>query len=439
MAGSAEARIETPPLSVFLRPELHDDAFHGLAGAIARRLADGTGADPAPILLSALTMAGNAIGPQPHVAFGGAEHPARLFTVIVGDAASGRKGRAVNSVKRLFADADPDWYETRITEGLKSPEKMILRVDDDSSADCRLCIIEPEFARLARLLERTGFSAALRKAWDGVVLENSTLKRTLRASNAHISLIGLITRRELMRFHKQLSESGGLETRLLYCYSAPFSDVGPFDAENMVTDDLADQLHMALSASRMGVLEQADPISRHFLEERGVLPNAVLPLSDKVKDAWQTLVTDKLPRTDDEDLAGMWTRAQDQTVRLAAAYCALDASPMVEEDHIKAAVAVLSYCCDSARVLFGIDVAGGGTAVSRRARGKVVACLHAAAGGWVARDHLMTVVLSGHTRADDFDVLISDLKVTARVGEREVRDTGGRPMTQYRLPPPRPT
>ena len=76
MAGSAEARIETPPLARFLRPELPEAALHGLPGAVATRLAAATGSDPAAILLAFLAMFGSAACPQPHVKFGGAAHPA---------------------------------------------------------------------------------------------------------------------------------------------------------------------------------------------------------------------------------------------------------------------------------------------------------------------------------------------------------------------------
>ena len=75
-----------PPLAAFLRPELHPAALHGLPGDVATTLADATGADPAAVLLAFLTLAGNAAGPQPHAWFGGAQHPGRLFVVLVGEA-----------------------------------------------------------------------------------------------------------------------------------------------------------------------------------------------------------------------------------------------------------------------------------------------------------------------------------------------------------------
>ncbi len=105
---------QTPPLAAFLRPALPAAALHGLPGEAAVSLSEATGADPAAILLTFLALLGNAACPQPHARFGGAEHPGRLFVVLVGDAASGRKGTALGAVERLFAEADPDWAENRV-------------------------------------------------------------------------------------------------------------------------------------------------------------------------------------------------------------------------------------------------------------------------------------------------------------------------------------
>ena len=143
-----------PPLSAFLRPELHPAALRGLPGDVALALAESSGADPAAVLVTFLALLGNAAGPQPHARFGGAEHPARLFAVLVGDAATARKGTALGAVERLFADADPDWADGRVLFGLQSAEAMIDKVADDHSGDCRLMVVETEFGRLVQTMAR---------------------------------------------------------------------------------------------------------------------------------------------------------------------------------------------------------------------------------------------------------------------------------------------
>ena len=128
------AGVPVPPLSAFLRPELPAAALVGLPGEVTARLAASSGADPAAILSAFLTLLGNAAGPQPHARFGGAEHPPRLFTVLVGDAATGRKGTAYGNVEDLFTAADPDWAEARVLYGLQSGEAMIDQVHDRAPA-----------------------------------------------------------------------------------------------------------------------------------------------------------------------------------------------------------------------------------------------------------------------------------------------------------------
>ena len=222
--------VPVPPLSAFLRPELPPAALYGLPGDVATALAASSGADPAAVLVSFLALLGNAAGPQPHARFGGAEHPARLFVVLVGDAATGRKGTALGAVEALFAEADPDWADARVLYGLQSAEAMIDAVCDDAG-DCRLMVVESEFARLAETMARTGtLSAQLRNAWDGRALHRSTTRMTRRATRAHISLLAMITPEELLRHHRRLSQAGGLESRILYCYTAPLREVSPFAA-----------------------------------------------------------------------------------------------------------------------------------------------------------------------------------------------------------------
>jgi len=202
-------------LTARLRPALPEVALHGLAGDVARVLSAETGADPAGILLVFLTMFGNAAGPQPHLVFGFVRQSARLFVVIVGDAATGGKGTILAVVEQLFAAADPDWYSHRILTGLQSPEAMIDQVAD-GSGDCRLLIVEPEFARLASRMASSGtaFSAQLRNAYDGRPLEitrsssRSSGQAVVRASNAHIGLIGEITPQELLSLHGRLKAAG---------------------------------------------------------------------------------------------------------------------------------------------------------------------------------------------------------------------------------------
>ena len=393
-------------------------------------LSEATGADPAAVLVSFLALLGNAAGPQPHARFGGAEHPARLFAVLVGDAATGRKGTALGAVEPLFAEADPDWAEGRVAYGIQSGESVIDQVAD-GSGDCRLMIVETEFARLAETMARTGtLSTHLRNAWDGRTLQRSTIRQSQRASRAHVSLLGMITPEELLRHHRRLSQAGGLESRILYVYTAPLREVSPFAAP-ADTGDLAGRVRKVLDASREAVMSRADPVSRVLLTLRGIQPRTELPVSGHVTSVWGQAVRDRIPPAG-EGMPGLHSRAEAQVIRLAAAYALADMSPEIGADHVEAALAVQSYCARSAEVVFGVPVAQLPPRVSPNASARIVRALHDAYPGWVSRDDIGSGVLHGNVPAADIDTALASLTLQ-RLVEHRKSPTDGRPRGDYRL------
>lgn len=424
--------VQVPPLAAFLRPELPPGALYGLPGEIATTLAESSGADPAAILVAFLTLLGNAAGPQPHAWFGGAEHPARLFAVLVGDAATGRKGTALGAVEKLFAEADPDWADGRVLYGLQSAEAMIDQVSD-AGTDCRLMVVETEFARLAETMARTGtLSAQLRNAWDGRALQRTTTRMARRASRAHISLLGMITPEELLRHHRRLSQAGGLESRILYCYTAPLRDVSPF-AVPADPAPLAARVAEVLGASRETVMSSTDPISRHLLTLRGIQPRTELPVAGKVAAGWRT-VKARLAASG-EGMPGLHSRAESQVIRLAAAYALADLSRSITPDHVEAALAVQSYCAQSAEVVFGVPVAELPPRVNPNVSARIVRALHDAYPSWTARDEIGSGLLHGNIPADGIDAALASLAARKLI-ERKRTQTGGRPREEYRLVPP---
>jgi Protein of unknown function (DUF3987) len=375
-----------PPLSAFLRPELDPAALHGLPGEVAVTLAASSGADPAAVLMTFLAMAGNASGPQPHAWFGGAQHPGRLFVVLVGDAATGRKGTALGAVEALFAEADPQWADERVLHGLQSAEAMIDNVAD-GRGDCRLLIAESEFARLVTTMARSGtFSAQLRNAWDGRALQRTGVRRSQKASRAHVSLLGMITPEELLRHHHRLSQAGGLESRILYAYAAPAAEVSPF-AEPPASSELAARVEAVLESSREAVMSHADPVSRYLLAVRGIQPRVRVPVAPEVAQGWSRRVKPRLP-VPGEGMAGLHSRAEAQVIRLAGIYAICDLAAEIGPEHVEAAVAAWSYCARSAEVVFSVPVAALPPRSDPRVTARIVRFLHDRYPGWAARDEI---------------------------------------------------
>ena len=429
-----EPELTTRSATAHLRPPLPATALHGLAGDVARVLSEESGADPAGILLVFLTMLGNAVGPQPHLWFGRADHAARHFVLLVGDAATGGKGTILNVVEQLFADAEPEWYQHRRLDGLQNPEAMIEPVADDTSGDCRLLIIEPEFARLASRMTSSGtaFSAQLRKAYDGSPLAiHRTSRPSVYASHPHISLIGQITPGELMKLHGKLRSGGGLETRLLYAIVTRQSDVNPFTPPSAERQALIERLQLAIEASRASVMERTDPISQFLCLERGVQPSVQMPVA-RVIHNWKSIKA-RLPVIG-HDFRNMTRRGETHVMRLALSYAIADQATYVEPIHIDAAIALWTYCAQSAERIFGTPTGRLPPKVDPKRRGQLFEFL-AEHDGWVSRDHITGEGLFRHNLPKvDFDAIVESLEEDELIEKRTTRRTGGAPRTEIQTP-----
>ncbi len=201
-------------------PVLDKDALYGLAGDIVRAIDPYTEADPVATLLNVLTAFGNRINATAHATVQHDCHPARLFVVQVGDTSKGRKGTGWSTPRYLFSLCDPDWTKARVKSGLSSGEGLIYNVRDpriakvpvkekgrftgeydevcvdEGGEDKCLLVIEPEFASTLTVMAREGntLSAIIRQAWDYGALSPLTKNNPTKATNAHISLTGHITK-----------------------------------------------------------------------------------------------------------------------------------------------------------------------------------------------------------------------------------------------------
>ena len=209
-------------------PTLAPAALHGLAGEVVRTIEPVTEADPAGLLADFLVCFGNAAGSRPHAIADGARHPARLSVVLTGRSSKARKGTSRAQINPLFVTADPKWTADRIMGGLSTGEGLIATVADPLPAegdnappapvDKRLLIVEPEFARPLAAAKRDGstLSHIVRDAWDSGDLRVMTRKDPLKATGAHISLVGHVTADELRRTLTSTDQVNGFANRLLF-------------------------------------------------------------------------------------------------------------------------------------------------------------------------------------------------------------------------------
>ncbi len=339
-------------------PEPSEEAFHGLAGRYVRKIEPHTEADSMGILVQFLAMFGNLLGRGPHFRVEADEHHLNLFVVLVGESSKGRKGVSAGQAKRLLNTVDSDWCDQRIQHGLSSGEGLIWAVrdpieklqpvqgkgrsagemetviTDEGVVDKRLFILESEFASTLRVLKRDGntLSATIRNAWDSGKLSSLTKNSPARATGAHISIVGHITKQELLRYLDSTETANGFGNRFLWsCVRrSKFLPEGG-QAHNLDFELEVREMEEVLTFSRQVTVLRRDSTATQIWAK-------VYPELSGGKPGM---------------LGSMIGRAEAQTMRLACLYALLDRSSIVRSQHLLAALALWQYCEDSARWIFG--------------------------------------------------------------------------------------
>jgi hypothetical protein len=202
-------------------PVLPSVALQGLAGDVVRTIEPHSEADPAAILIQTLAAVGNMIGPGPHCLVESTRHALNLYAVLVGETSKGRKGTSWGHIERLCSRIEEQWARGRVTGGLSSAEGLISEVRDDTDppSDRRLLIVQSEFASVLKVMQREGnnLSPLLRAAWDSGNLRTLVKHDPLKATGAHISIVGHITHPELLRYLSDTEQHNGFANRLLWC------------------------------------------------------------------------------------------------------------------------------------------------------------------------------------------------------------------------------
>lgn len=338
-------------------PELPAEALHGLAGEVVRAIDPHTEADPAGVLIHFLIGFGNLIGRGPYFRVGGVTHHANLFAVCVGATAAGRKGTALGEVMRLLRIVDSDWAKECVTSGLSSGEGLVWAVrdpvletqpvrekgrtvdvqavvTDEGVSDKRLFVAEGEFSGALKVMAREGntLSNVLRLAWDSGELNILTKAKRARATGAHISLVGHITRDELQRYLNSTEEANGFANRFLWVAvrrSKLLPDGG--NLRDSVLEPLAERVAAAADfARRTGELRRDEAARKVW--------HAVYPELSAGRTGLFGAVT---------------SRAEPQVMRLALIYALLDSADAIRTDHLFAGLAVWQYAEASARWIFG--------------------------------------------------------------------------------------
>ncbi|TPW22026.1 MAG: hypothetical protein FD126_86 [Elusimicrobia bacterium] len=337
--------------------DLAKEAFHGLAGQIVETIEPQTEADPVAILTNLLVAIGSVIGAGPHFRVEKSQHALRLFAVLVGESSKARKGLSWNQIPGLIAGSDPNWPADNVTSGLSSGEGLIWHVRDPISQqspmrekgrikgyemvqtdpgieDKRLLVVEPEFARTLKVMAREGnvLSAVIRAAWDDGNLRVLTKSSPAVATGAHISIIGHITKTELLRYLDSTEAGNGFANRFIWMLvrrSKALPEGGG------LPDAVIAPLREAV-ARCVGFATTIGEIKRDA-EAKELWAQVYQALSDGKPGLFGAVIG----------------RAEAQVMRLACLYAVLDCSDVIRVAHLQAALAVWKRAEDSAQFIFG--------------------------------------------------------------------------------------
>jgi hypothetical protein len=408
-------------------PILAEEALYGLAGDIAKTIDPYTEADPVATLLHVLVAFGNVINASAHAKVQHDCHPGRLFAVLVGDTAKGRKGTAWSTPRYLFSQVDPDWTRNRVTGGLSSGEGLIYHVRDPitkmepikekgkvkgyeeitvdpGESDKRLLLIEEEFASTLTVMGREGniLSAVIRQAWDGGKLSPLTRNNPITATNAHVSVIGHITRQELLARLDDTSKANGFANRFLWALvkrskELPEGAAAPDEVLIPLIKRLAGVITFSRTVSEVTRDEEARALWR---EVYGPLSGGKLGL-----------------------VGAVLSRAEAQVLRLGVIYALLDRSPVVRAEHLKAALALWDYCERSAVLIFGQQL-GDPTA------DRILEALRNAGPKGMTDNDIYE--LFGRNRSANERARALTLLQSLRLAKADQEETGGRPRTVWR-------
>lgn len=331
--GATSSASSTSSDSFFV-PALADAALYGLAGDVVNTIRPHTESHPAAVLASFLALFGCYVGPGPHMLADSAQHPARLFVVVVGRTAKARKGSSWMNLERVWQRVDDQWLADNVIDGLASGEALVAHFESDA-ADRRALINAGEFTRILSIAGRAGsvLSQNMREAWDGRPLQNRRARERIVIPGAHVAIVGHVTRADFLTNLEPEDITNGFANRMLFVGAERSRRLA--DGGNLTDDDC---------------WQLATKIRRAAMKARSIGRMRRTPAA---ADRWRVLY-DRMGDDDpDGPLGDVIARAEAQTLRLSVAYALLDGSAEIDVDHVNAAYALWRYCRATAAQLFG--------------------------------------------------------------------------------------
>jgi hypothetical protein len=255
-------------------------------------------------------------------------------------------------------------------------------------------------ARVLKVASRQGntLSPVIRAAWDGGILQVMTKVAPARATDAHISIVGHVTARELRRELTETEMANGFANRFIWI-AVRRTTLLPEPPVFVADPEIVATLGAAIAHARhAGLIERSDDAKQLWAEmypaleaERGGL------------------------------VASLTARGSPQVLRLSVLYALLDGTTAVEPGHLLSAAAVWAYSEQSAAYVFG--EATGDPVADRIVQG----LQH----GDLSRSDVRDL-FGRHESSDRVSHALESLAANGTI-RQYVMDTGGRPREIWTL------
>lgn len=405
-------------------PTLNPAALHGVVGDYVRLILPHTEANAAALLACALVALGALIGRDPFWYFGDTAHHVRLFVLLIGPSGAGRKGTTIAaSALRLLRWLDSAFLADRIARGLSSAEGLLMLIRDATEdtvqhgktipgdpgiTDKRLLVIEEEFGATLAAMEREGnkLPSILRTAWDGADMGSLVKVAPIKATQAHVAIIGAITPTELAKGLRVVAIRGGLANRFLPVWTSR-AQLLPYDSEPN-----PDELQAVL-----------DRLARAVVTARTIRRMDWTP---EARDLWAPMYADlAVTPHESETVRALLQRGAPYVRRLAMLYALLDGSALVDVPHLTAARALWDYCAATWRVVYAEGAHRSPLA------DRLLTALHDAGAEGLTGTQLRKAAGSNDIAAAKIGDELNTLAVDG-LAQRETVATGGRRRTVWR-------
>jgi hypothetical protein len=340
-------------------PPMDPKAFHGIMGRVAQKIGDHSEADPRGVLPVLLVGVGNVLGRAVYSHVNDTTHYCNEFASLVGLTARARKGLSTDISEKVIGFVDDAWKRNCIARGFSSGEGLIALVADEvvkskkkkdedgkivfesevvreGAPDKRkLCII-PELGELLTHMTRDGnsLSHVLREAWDSRdALEINTRTNPLRATEPHISIIGNITKKELLKLLPMIPNADGFANRFLWFLVRRLKNLpegGP-KAEKYLAKEITEIREAVQFARALGEVHRSEAAKKTWAKIYEELNEAL------------------------RDAPGVVDRAEAHRLRFSIMYAILDHRAEMNAEHVEAAHALCSYSEACTMQIFGVN------------------------------------------------------------------------------------